>query len=175
MKDRFRQFVNHRGTRRDIADLLQATFLAEFISPSDRLWIVSPWISDIEVVNNQANTLTAILPGDMPPVLRLSDALSGLVGLGTEVLVVTRKGHSDTFALGLASKARNFEKRLRIVTQAELHSKGIVGDDYCLTGSMNLTHSGLSSLDEILTFHKDPEEVAARRLEFEHLYGGLSR
>ena len=46
------RYIYSRFGSRHVADLLQAIFAAEILRPSARMWIVSPWISDIPVLDN---------------------------------------------------------------------------------------------------------------------------
>jgi hypothetical protein len=54
----------------------------------------------------------------------------------------------------------------------DLHAKGIVGDRYCLTGSMNLTYNGVDRLTEMLMFQTDLARVEEVRIAFRSEYGG---
>ena len=55
-----RHIHTHFGPRQ-VTDLLQTIFASEIVAPSSRLWIVSPWISDIPVVDNRANSFTSLV------------------------------------------------------------------------------------------------------------------
>jgi phosphatidylserine/phosphatidylglycerophosphate/cardiolipin synthase-like enzyme len=52
-----------------------------------------------------------------------------------------------------------------------LHTKGLVGDDYRIIGSMNFTFFGIEINDEAIHFDQDIEAVVQTRLEFEQQYG----
>ena len=54
------RYLHSRLTSRQLPDLLQTILVAELIAPSQCLWLVSPWISDIPVVDNTANTFLAL-------------------------------------------------------------------------------------------------------------------
>ena len=41
-------------------DLLQMLFLSELLAPSRCLWLVSPWISDIPVIDNRIERLSRL-------------------------------------------------------------------------------------------------------------------
>jgi hypothetical protein len=64
-----------------------------------------------------------------------------------------------------------FPNRVRVLATPEFHAKGIVGRDFDLSGSMNLTNSGIDVNDEHLIFRVDPGTVAARRLALEARWG----
>ena len=64
------------SSRDELADALQALFIGELLSPSTPLWIVTPWISDVVIVDNRAGRFAGLLP-DMPTrMIRLADTFS---------------------------------------------------------------------------------------------------
>ena len=53
----------HSTPRRyEIPDLLQTIFAALLLSPSRNLWLVSPWISDIPVLDNRTDEIRQAIP-----------------------------------------------------------------------------------------------------------------
>ena len=42
------------GASREIADVLQNVFVGELVASSPCVWIISPWLSDIPVIDNSA-------------------------------------------------------------------------------------------------------------------------
>src|SRR5262245_49060058 len=80
----------------EVLDLLGALFSAELISPSICLWLVSPWISDVDIIDNTAGTYPALSRYGRRPV-RLAEILVTLAGEGTRVVVATTSdNHNDT-------------------------------------------------------------------------------
>jgi hypothetical protein len=53
-----------------------------------------------------------------------------------------------------------------------LHEKGLLGDDFYLSGSMNLTYGGVELLEETVKFDTAPEVVADARLVYYERWGG---
>ena len=74
-------------------------------------------------------------------------------------------------ALKLHLAYQPYEKLIQIQEVDELHTKGILGDDYQITGSMNFTFNGVRKNDELIHFDTDPDLNAQLRLEFEQFYG----
>lgn len=161
-----------RSARSAPRELLQSIFASELVSPSRCLWIVSPWLRDIPVLDNTSGTFTS-LGSDFPKsFVRLSQVLRELVVRGSAVVIATRKesGNRQVMdALGSVSAETSVTFRERDV----LHAKGLVGDAYSLTGSMNLTYNGLERLDEMLLFETRRSEVEELRLAFHNEYGGV--
>jgi phosphatidylserine/phosphatidylglycerophosphate/cardiolipin synthase-like enzyme len=67
--------------------------------------------------------------------------------------------------------ARSDSLILRQDDEELLHTKGLVGDDYFLSGSMNFTESGIRLNEESIRLELDPEAVAQARLDFRQTYG----
>lgn len=150
------------------ADLLQALFVAEAIRPSRRLWISSPWISDVEVIDNTARQFGTLEPDWPAARVRLSAVLASLLARGAEVVVVVNEDqHNDDFLARMEPLRERHPGQVRIIRSANLHEKGILGDHFTLNGSMNLTHSGVAINEELLIYRCNPERVAERRLALE--------
>jgi len=101
------------------------------------------------------------------------EVLATIVQRGAHLLLLTRPEGDNRRAvkrLG-ALVGSDSAERIRMEFRAGLHTKVMVGDDYCLTGSMNFTRSGIEKNDETVTFSTDPERVGALRLELREQYG----
>jgi hypothetical protein len=46
----------------EAARLLAALFATELVAPSTCLWLVSPWISNVPVIDNETATFDALAP-----------------------------------------------------------------------------------------------------------------
>ena len=55
-----------------------------------------------------------------------------------------------------------------------LHLKGFLGNDFYLSGSMNLTFNGVEILEEGVTFETSREATESARIAFLDSYGGIS-
>jgi phosphatidylserine/phosphatidylglycerophosphate/cardiolipin synthase-like enzyme len=154
------------------ADFLQPLFVAELMYPSTRLWISSPWLSDIELIDNTGRQFASLCPDWPAARIRLSSILGTLLDRGAEVvLVVNEATHNEELLARLEPARRLNTGRLHIIRDADMHEKGILGDGYTLNGSMNLTYGGVKLNEELLIYRTDPEAVAERRLSLEHLWG----
>ena len=150
------------------ADFLQSLFVAEVIRPSSRLWLSSPWMSDIELIDNTARQFSSLCPDWPATRIRLTAILSTLLDRGSEiVLIVNDSPHNDELLTRLAPLAQRHPGRLHTIRHPDIHEKGILGDRYTLNGSMNLTYSGVKINEELLIYRTDPATVAERRLALE--------
>ena len=164
--------IHTRFGPRHVSQLLQTIFAAELIAPSRCLWIVSPWISDVPILDNSANAFST-LAGDWPRGrIRLSAVLGLLLRRGATVRVAARPiEHNSDFLAQLRLQAAEAGNRLRIVETETLHEKGILGDGFYLSGSMNITYNGLTFNDEVLHFFTDAGTVATNRQFYTQWWG----
>lgn len=146
---------------RGIRDLFQSLFAAELLSPSSKLWLFFAWISDIEILDNSARRFAAVEPDWPAAPIKLSQVLSALLARGTQVrLVIREHGHNEYFIVRLQSLKERFGNQLKWVVERDFHAKGLLGDDYFLSGSMNLTFNGISVNGEHLILRTDPAAIA---------------
>jgi hypothetical protein len=154
-----------------VPDLLQALFVAELLQPSRCLWLVSPWISDIPVLDNRAGGFSSLEPGWPRAGVRLSQVLHRLLRQGTAVVIASRPlEHNRALRERLQGEAAGLP--LALPQAEELHAKGILGDGYFLSGSMNFTSNGITLNEEVLTYITDPAEVARQHVLFQDRWGG---
>ena len=153
-------------------DFLQSIFVAELIHPSRFLWISSPWISNIEIIDNRARQFGSLCPDWSATRIRLMEVLEALLERGAHITIVLNDAaHNDEFVARIQPLQRIYSSHLRIIRSPVLHEKGIVGDWFSLTGSMNLTYNGVYVNQEHLAYTCNPERVAERQLVFQHRWG----
>jgi hypothetical protein len=172
-----RMIFKGRGTSsRELQALLQTVFVCEVLEPSETFWIVSPWVTDIEVVDNTAGGFSGVAPDWGRRPILLTEVLSRMIAAGTRITLATRDvAWNEPFRARLTATAEEIgaEDQLHIVWDEEerLHEKGILGDGYCIIGSMNVTESGVRLNDEQVRYSTDEEDVAEQRIHFTRRYG----
>lgn len=165
-----------RHSRNEVQSLLQSIFAAELVRPSRVLWIASPWISDVPVIDNRAGGF-ALEPAWGPDAIALSRVLVALAKRGGFIRIITTRDRSNEhFLLRLDDEKMAGRVSDSIVVtfhdDQKLHEKGIVGDDFAIDGSMNLTFMGLAVRKERVNFTTEVEKVARLRLEMANEFGG---
>lgn len=159
---------------RQVKDILQIIFVAEMLSPSSTLWIVSPWISDIPVIDNESNQFITLETDWNRRKVNLSEVLHKLMEKGTSVVIATR---DDTINQKMIEKLKNYHgdnnPKLTVKINEDLHEKGILGDHYYLSGSMNFTFNGLLVNEENVFYHTDRTTVAEQRVKYSQRWGGI--
>lgn len=159
----------------EAARLLSSLFAAELVAPSDCIWLVSPWISNVPILDNEVNSYGPLSRWG-PRRVRLAEVLATLASAGSAIVIgTTADRHNNDFAAQLISRAGELGARhkVRIVRdQANLlHEKAITTDDYAVVGSMNITWNGINVREEYLELRTDEEFVARARLDASGRFG----
>lgn len=152
-----------------IQELMQTMFVAEVMQPGDDIWIVSPWISNVVLIDNRSGNFDALNPEWGRREIRLVDVLVTLMNFGTKVHIVTRNDSSnDSFRTRIAELAgeHDLEDSLTLHIHDQLHTKGILLTRCLLMGSMNLTYNGMIINDECVEFSIDESDLIRTKLEF---------
>lgn len=167
-----RQFLQTAVDARNTArELLQIVFASELLAPSRCVWIVSPWLRDVPVLDNTTGSFLFLCPEFPRTKVRLSVVLRALLARGTMLVIATRPDAGNRQLIdGLQGIGRGNEVIFH--ERTELHAKGIVGDRYSLIGSMNITYNGIDRLTEMLVFQTETASVEQLRLSFRREYGG---
>ncbi len=150
-------------------ELLQTMFVGEMLHTQGTLWIVSPWVSNVVLIDNRSGNFDSLNPEWGRREIRLAEVLAALMVRGSQIVLVTRAIETNNSFLNAVreqSERHVLGDQLTIVLREALHSKGILLSKSLLLGSMNLTYSGLEINDEFIEFCIDPEEIARTRLEF---------
>lgn len=156
--------------------LLAGVFAAELISPGRCLWLVSPWISDVELIDNGAGSFGPLARFGRRRA-RLVEVLLALADAGTHVVIgTTSDSHNVTFLTRLKVRAEEMRLLDRLTIDVDvserLHTKALTGDDFALSGSMNITFNGIKIREELIDLRTDEAFVAQARLDAFDRFGG---
>lgn len=158
---------------RAVRDLFQSLFVAELIHPSPKLWLFFAWISDIEIIDNSAREFTALEPDWPAAPIHLSQLLGSLLARGVQIrLIIREDGHNDYFIARLLTLKVRYGDQIKWIVAKGFHAKGLLGADYFLSGSMNLTLNGISINGEHIVLRTDPAAVAEQTIELESRWEG---
>jgi hypothetical protein len=161
---------------RGVRDVFQSLFVAELLNPSPKLWLFFAWISDVDILDNSARQFAALEPDWPAAPIRLSQVLRALLSRGVQLrLIIREHGHNDYFIARLQTLKARYGDLLKWTVEKSFHAKGLLGADYFLSGSMNLTLSGISVNGEHLVLRTDPAAVAEQAIELETRWEGLLR
>lgn len=167
-----RIFKSAITSKKVIQELITLMMVGELVSPGDEVWMVSPWITDVPLLDNRAGSFDAVNPEWGHREIRLADVAVQLMAGGTEVKIITRPDdHNQVFLrrLAEAAEAAAVGELLQVTIRQSLHTKGILTSRGFLSGSMNLTYSGLDLNDELITYETADQALAVARLAFKRL------
>jgi hypothetical protein len=163
------------ASREELADALQGVFVAELLKPSVPIWIVTPWISDVIVIDNRSGLFTGLLP-DLPRrQIRLAEVIvSQLQRGGATVIACRPDDHNRAFIdqlKGRVDAEDTLKYQFKYCYAGELHEKGILSGSLLVSGSMNLTYNGIRRLEESILISEDTDAVARARHAYEDRWG----
>ena len=177
MADRY-VAASKKSGRKELKQLIGGIIATELVSPSEEFWLVSPWISNVPVLEDTAGRFRQInfAGGER---LDLVPFLTFLLEAGTEVTVVTLSNPKNESAVFLreleaSCKGTPFDANLRIQLKEDLHAKGLLSDGCAIIGSMNWTYRGINVNDELVHYTATQENVASLKQEFWSEYGDWS-
>ena len=121
--------------RSDVRYALENLFIAETLAASPELWIVSPWITDIPLIDNRGRRFTHLgIVGDRW--LKLSDVFLFLARKSGTKITIAISDHecSKEFRLVILRtfKENKLDQFLNLVVEShlELHEKSITTDNW---------------------------------------------
>lgn len=169
-----REIRNSQATR-FIPDLLQSLFAMELIMPSDELWLISPWISDIPILDNRTGEFASLVPEWDRVHIRLSQVLCYLADHSAQITVATRTGekYSQSFLHALEGTPQHRNNTIRLREAEQLHEKGLLGRCFFLSGSFNFTFHGITMNEEIAHLYTDPATISENRIALSARWNGI--
>lgn len=156
--------LNHESLA---SSALSSLFAMELFAPSRELYLFSPWLSDVTLLNNAFGQFRALLPEHEMAQVRLSALLNTLAQRGTQVCILTRPGvHSEPFL-------RRIQAIIHCKYLSTLHEKVLVTNHFYWRGSMNFTYAGVHQNDEHSELSTEPGQIAQALLEARQRWEGV--
>lgn len=154
-----------RGGSAQLADCLAALLALELAAPGGRLYLISPRLGDMPLLDSRFGQFRALMPEMSRTELRLAETLNILAARGSDVRVLYRAGSpsSESFLSHLAP-----EVRTRAV--AQLEERGLVGERFYLRGSLEFTLEGATAGAESVELTTEPAAVARALVEAEQIW-----
>ena len=184
MTDLRRIYPTQTTSQGEIKDLLQMIFVNELLKPSNEVWIVSPWISDIEILDNRMGGFDGINPEWKGRKILLTEISVQLMSIGSDIIFVMinadHEPHNRYFLDRVSSLAAEsgLKDKLKCIEVPKpekgtgLHIKGILTDKGYLSGSMNITKSGLELNEEGVIYDINDQRIIEGRNHFQMTYLG---
>ena len=159
-----------------LKELMQNIFVGELLKPSNDIWIVSPWISNINLIENRGGDFDIINPDWRGKIIKLEDIIVHVSLLKTKVYLATNNDpHNEIFINSLSRKLneKGTIDNVEFIRKEELHlKKGLLNDHGSLSGSMNITYYGIEINDEQITYTLSKEVISQDKQIFEKHYLG---
>lgn len=158
------------GQTRLLNDVLQTLLVTELLDPSRELLVLSPWISDIVVIDNSAGQFKSILPGMSARPIRFTEVLVELARRGSHVRIIMRDDDKNTAVRTRIMALHTSGPHPEILIRSNFHDKGLLSDRFHVHGSMNFTFYGQAVNEEGVTLTSDPDAIARARLDYQGRY-----
>jgi hypothetical protein len=157
-----------RRYSRHLLDALMSLFALELVSPAPEIYLVSAWVTDIELLDNNFGQYRALLPEASGTQVRLSSLLNTLADRGIAIHVALRDDEiNDDFITRLNRPP------IHVKTSDDLHAKILLTAHFCWEGSMNFTYSGVHKNPESVTLSTDPTHISQALLNIKQLWETL--
>jgi hypothetical protein len=163
-------FKNATTSQSAVHDALAFVFTQELLLPSDHVFVVAPWVSNIPILDNHQGGFTAVNPEWSSTDIYLVDVLTTLATRGAQLhLHVGTDSHNRFFELKLKEALTDAGVAAQCQWKAHrhLHTKGILTDQVLVSGSMNFTRNGIRLLDESVDICFASEIIGGARAHFE--------
>lgn len=162
-------FLHGSLGQRHLKEVLSGLMAGLFIKP-ERIWLVSPWVSDFSVLDNKTGDWDALNPSWRNREISFLELLADVVNNGCSLRLVTQDdGKSKSFIKQLENRLLD-SADYKYLDSEILHTKGLLTDYFFLKGSMNYTYSGANLNDEVLELTNDGTMISEALLEFEERY-----
>ncbi|WDZ84708.1 phospholipase D-like domain-containing protein DpdK [Micromonospora cathayae] len=159
--------------------LLGAVLAAELVVPSTHLWLVAPSVADMEMLDNSAGMYTELSRFGRRAI-RLAEVLGALADRGASIVVVTsfdQRNRAFRHRLEFLAQDLRVSDRVRFVVDdiEQSGAKTLVGDDFVLTGGMDLTYGGIELRECQVELRADLPYVTEARMEMWDRFGDAPR
>lgn len=158
----------NRQSSRELQLCLAAFFSLELLAPSSQLYIFSPWLSNMTLIDNRFGQFRALYPDDGQDEWRLVEILNRLALRETSICILCRPNEARNEQV-----IRLLNRSIQVRYVKTLHEKGIVTEQFYWRGSMNVTYFGVNVNDESIEITTDPESVNIALLEAKNRWGTL--
>ncbi len=170
-----RIFKSKNASHGEVKELLQVLFAAEIMDPSPCLWLISPWLSNVEIFDNSTGAFSNLDDNWAQRPIRLIEILGSIALKQKEIVIAVRDdAHNLKFERRLFQHFTDLGVAIppTWIKRNELHIKGLLTSNFYLSGSMNFTFNGIEILEEGVVFETDKEVVSQAKIAFSENYGG---
>jgi hypothetical protein len=146
---------NSHSNSSQLIEILSSIFALELLSPSKSVYLYSPWITDVTLINNAYGQYRSLIPESEQSKIRLSSLLNILSERSTRIFILTRPDSKNT-----GTFLTRLSELIHCKFNPNLHEKILVTDHFYFRGSMNFTYSGININDEHSELSTDSEYIS---------------
>ncbi|MFW6030291.1 MAG: phospholipase D-like domain-containing protein DpdK [Halanaerobiales bacterium] len=152
------RIIRSNGGSKLLLDNLSSLLISESINPSEEIYIISPWITNYPLINNENNKCSSIFPFAESNQIYLADIIETWAWKGSKVRIICDPNNKWTqgFIDLLDNKVGNIEYKIL----EDNHEKGFVTDNFYIHGSMNFTYSGIFINGERIRITSNRSEIS---------------
>ena len=145
-----------------------STFLElELLHPGPEFYLTSPWLSSFPLIDNRFGQFRPFVTETAKKELYFAEVLQILVERGTQVRILCLPNQAETEKfLETFHNQKNIEYRY----EQDLHAKSLVTHNFCVSGSMNFTRTGIQVKREKVDFSTDSAEIASSLIEVRRIW-----
>jgi phosphatidylserine/phosphatidylglycerophosphate/cardiolipin synthase-like enzyme len=154
---------------RQLKETLSDLLISLIISPDD-LWLVSPWVSDFDLLDNRCGDWNTIDPRWGARYVRFSELLAAAIDAGCNLKSVTNSHKMNQRFFDQIISNLHSDRSPAWFVKDSLHTKGLLCSRFFLAGSMNFTYNGTHNNDERIQLMIDEDAITEAKIEFERQY-----
>lgn len=155
-----------------VSNFLITELLASQSDKNNRLWLISPWITNFALNLPPGGSLFTLVDS-VEPNPSLFEVLQQIARNGTQIAIVIRNEHEPFRIKQFIAPLQNLATHAPHITLRHLprlHTKIYAGQVGVLHGSLNLTESGVERNLEFNTYAADKRTIARLRAEAQTLF-----
>jgi hypothetical protein len=145
------------GSSVQLVGCLASLFTLELLNPGKELYLISPWLSQVTLIDNRFGQFRALISETGKSALDLGDILTLIAARGTQVRILYRRAANVT--TGQFVESVQGIKNIECRPYLDLHEKGLVTSRFYLRGSMNFTYAGVNINGESVELTNDESMV----------------
>jgi len=140
----------------------------------DTIWLVSPWVTDFDLLDNRSNNWSNLNPTWGARKVRFTELLIYAIESGCKLNLVANEDSINHAFINRLRTVITDSESLTIIKSESLHTKGFLTSSLWLAGSMNFTYSGIHLNQEQVQLNMSPDIILEMKLEFEETFLGSS-
>jgi hypothetical protein len=152
----YSRVIRSQGGSQALKDCLASLLTLEAVQPSKEIYIISPWISNAEIIIDYHSKFADLFPFNTSKKITLADILLTYVWRGSTVRLICNPNQKSTSEF-LELLGRQVEYKVL----SDNHEKGMVTDNYYLHGSMNFTYSGIYINGECVRITTEQPDISS--------------